>query len=103
MSAPRPSNHVTEAQEAARKAAFSSTAWPDVPEDLVAYLEASFPPACYDPRRESLEAHLGYGGQVTLVGLLRAVCEAQKAGDEEPEEDDNPFAALGAAVLRGDA
>lgn len=41
-------------------------------EDLVVFLEETFPPRCYDPRSEDLEAHLKYAGKVELIQAMRA-------------------------------
>lgn len=44
------------------------------------WLEASFPPRCYEPSQETLEAHLLYAGRVSLVASMRVTLEQQKAG-----------------------
>lgn len=45
--------------------------WPPVPQELVEYLEAAFPPRCMQAG-EGLEDHLRYAGKVELVSALRA-------------------------------
>lgn len=51
--------------------------WPEVPEDLVEFLEAIYPPKCMD-RVTSVEEHLRYAGAVELVELLRFKVEETK-------------------------
>lgn len=45
---------------------------PSMPRDTLEWLEANYPPKCYEPGRETLEAHLQYAGKVDLVQFLRA-------------------------------
>jgi len=61
--------------------------WPEVPEDLVAYLEAAFPPRCKKPS-ESLEEHVRYAGCVELVEILRARAEMGRVGADDGDLDD---------------
>lgn len=78
MALHKPQNHVTRALlEAA--ANVPSDPIPEVPEDLLLFLEKLFPPQCYTGTRgESLEAHLLYAGKVELVSYLRASFEDQE-------------------------
>jgi len=46
------------------------TPLPDTVADLLASLEASYPPRCKDPS-ETLEQHMSYAGQVSLIADLR--------------------------------
>lgn len=79
MAPPRPHNHVTEATAEARNLArIAGERWPEVPAELVAYLQTNYPPACYRPREETLETHLLYAGSVLLVDVLAAVAEDQR-------------------------
>lgn len=77
----KPRNFVTDSQDALRAAAFKESmdlsGAPEVTKDLVEWLEACYPPVCYDPRRESLEAHILYAGTVELVRVLRNLHEHQ--------------------------
>lgn len=70
----KPRNHVT---EALTKGHTRPVPMPDVPEDLLLFLEGLYPPRCYDPRAENLEAHLRYAGHVDLIAALRASFEEQ--------------------------
>ncbi|MEW6121287.1 MAG: hypothetical protein AB1698_01640 [Pseudomonadota bacterium] len=60
--------------------------WPEVPEDLVAYLEASYPARCKAPG-EGLEEHAFYAGQVELIAILRSRVASRSEDDlREPED-----------------
>ncbi|MFD1303472.1 hypothetical protein [Methylobacterium marchantiae] len=48
-------------------------------EDLVLHMERLYPPVCYSPSAESLEAHLIYSGYARLTEDLREIFEEQKA------------------------
>lgn len=86
----KPFNHVTAAQAALRLDRVSGESWPEVPEDLLAFLSASYPPRCYTAG-ETVEAHLLYAGAVELVAAMRAAYEDQQARaiswSEEDRED----------------
>lgn len=75
----KPENHATRAM---RDRLFASQAHPEpapyVPEGLVQWLEATFPPRCYEPNQEKLEDHLLYAGRVSLIASMRGTVEAQK-------------------------
>lgn len=86
----RPYNHVTSTMDLVR--ALQSTGKeqrpPEIPTDLVEWMEAQYPPRTYDHRRESLEDHIEYGGFVKLTALFRHHHDAQQAPDAEgPEEE----------------
>lgn len=87
--AKRPSNHVTRQQHdrVATGIAPEKPA-PEVPPELVAYLEALIPVRCYDPTEESLEEHLMHSGQVYLVGMMRQWMEDQKVAGTDPDEEE---------------
>lgn len=78
----KPENHATRSirERILASQQGNPTPAPRVPEELVKWLEASFPPRCYDPNVEVLEAHLLYAGRVGLVASMRATFEQQKAG-----------------------
>lgn len=67
----KPTNHVT---RAAAERLLGSTpkegGWPEVPADLVEYLETIYPAKCKAPG-EDPEEHMQYGGIVKLIGILR--------------------------------
>lgn len=44
--------------------------WPDIPRDLLTFLERLYPPRCMDPR-EGVEDHLRYAGAVSLIADMR--------------------------------
>lgn len=83
----KPHNHVTRALLEAAAGAPSDLI-PEVPEDLLLFLEKLYPPKCYTARGESLEQHLLYAGMVELVAYLRASYEEQvEAGMALDPED----------------
>jgi hypothetical protein len=51
---------------------------PPFTKEQIEALEASFPPRCYNPSRESVEEHLKYAGRVELIATLRASYEMEK-------------------------
>ncbi|MBK3400432.1 hypothetical protein [Methylobacterium ajmalii] len=83
----KPKNHVQEVMETIRQDAATGTVWPDIPEDLVDFLDATFPPRCYQFGAEALEEHLLYAGSVALVQVLRGVFERQAKEAEDDAED----------------
>lgn len=79
----KPENHVTRAmQHRLLGAQGTVTPAPRVPEELVKWLEARFPPKCYEPSLEKLEDHLLYAGMVGLVASMRGTLEEQKASHD---------------------
>ncbi len=51
--------------------------WPDIPEDLVVFLEELYPPRCLE-RHQTVEDHLRYAGMVELVADMRHHMEVAK-------------------------
>lgn len=84
----RPSNHVT--RQLAERFKETGAPCPDLTETLLVWLEAAYPPQCYDPQRESLEQHLKYAGKVDLIASLRAQLEARLEGDEHLDPNLEP-------------
>ena len=80
----RPENWATRSYYDPNRAA---SEWPDVPEDLLVFLEEIYRPACYDPDHVTLERHLQYGGAVALVASMRAAHERQKKEAADPGEE----------------
>lgn len=60
--------------------------WPDIPLDLLEYLETVWDPRCMMPN-ESVEEHLRYAGAVGLVTLMRAAVNAKLARSGDNETD----------------
>jgi hypothetical protein len=61
------------------------TVTPEIPKDLMQWLEASFPPLCFTGNsQEQLMAHVRYSGMVELVARLRGLFDQQ---EEERQED----------------
>lgn len=56
----------------------NSAEWPEVPQDLLAYLEAAYQPRCWDPRKETEWQHHQYTGMVELVQRMRAAFDRQR-------------------------
>lgn len=56
--------------EALRDQGRPPAAWPDIPEDLVQFLEHLYPARCLEPN-EAVEDHLRYAGAVSLVADMR--------------------------------
>lgn len=84
----RPNNHVTDAAHQAQLAAPAGTGWPEVPEDLLVYLEDLYPPECFrGGTPEALHEHLRYGGAQGLVAALRVAFEAQRDAAIEPDDE----------------
>lgn len=46
---------------------------PEISEPLLQWLEDVFPPRCYTGSGETIEDHLMYAGQVSLIQKLRAI------------------------------
>ena len=64
-----PDATVRDLLRASSRTSIVETPVPD--EDLLEFLEATFPPRCYDPSAETLEDHLKYAGKVDLVQAMR--------------------------------
>lgn len=73
-----------------------SAPWPDIPQDLLERIEATYPPRCYDGR-EALEEHLQYAGVSAFAVYLRQLYEEQ-----QEEQDDERAAQMALAALGTD-
>lgn len=90
--ADRPRNHVTAALADALKAQIAdATEWPEIPLDLLLYLEKVYPPRCYRAE-ERVDDHLLYAGAQALVDDLREVYEEQLRLALGDKQDDSPGA-----------
>ena len=63
--------------------------WPDVPLDLLVFLESLYPPRCMG-RNETAEDNLRYAGAVALVEDMRFHYEAQREVSGTLDEDLKP-------------
>lgn len=54
-------------------------------EELLAWLERVFPPACYNPREGTLEDHLKYAGKVELIESMRMAANRTATSYDPPE------------------
>ena len=79
----RPTNWATEARDALITKAGRGQLPPDIPEDLLTWLEMVYPPACYSPGSETLEHHLMQAGRVDLIKSLRAYFTHQREAESE--------------------
>ena len=75
----RPSNHVT--RDMAERLAGQGSSCPDLTELMVSYLEAQFPPKCFNPDTTTEAQHHAYRGKVELVAMLRAQLTERHEGD----------------------
>jgi hypothetical protein len=92
MAIEKPRNHVTEALAVeAWKPGAALPPMPEVPEDLLKWLEMVYPPRHYAPGEETLEQHLIEAGKAGLVQELRRAhdaashAETGELGEEEEE------------------
>lgn len=93
----KPENHATRAMRDRLFASQPDTRpAPRIPEELVKWLEETFPPMCYDPTTQKLEDHLLYAGRVSLIASMRGTLEQQRistsaltalADDADPEAE----------------
>ena len=106
MMARKPQNHVTRKRSLAgavreNLAKAGVEGWPYIPPNLVAFLEAQYPPRCIEPA-EDLMAHHRYAGKVELIAAMRAHLNqfANFAADDGEPDDYEHLVAEGDIVAQ---
>lgn len=78
----KPENYITRAaRERILGAQTPAVPVPRVSEELIKWLEATFPPKCYEPAKERIEDHLLYAGMVTLIQSMKITMTEQQMGE----------------------